>query len=68
MMNYERKNYAGRFENTKSFIIHNSFFIIPPCIPEQPGRRSRAAPALSLKLRREALAGAVDPVTALPSK
>jgi len=34
-------------------------------IPERPGRRDRAAPALSLRLHREAIAGAVDPVTAI---
>ena len=37
-------------------------------IPESPGRRFRAAPALSIKLRREALVDAVDPVTAFVDK
>jgi len=47
------------------FLTPRPSTLSPLCIPEQPGRRKRAAPALSLKLRREAPAEAIDPVIAL---
>lgn len=43
------------------FVILISSFVIF-LIPEQPGRRNGAAPALSRRLHREALADAADPV------
>jgi hypothetical protein len=44
--------------------MHSNDANIAEVIPETPERRIAAAPALSLELHREALAGAVDPVTA----
>jgi hypothetical protein len=52
-------------DDDSSFILHPSAF---PLFPEQPGRRGCAAPALRTKFRREALAGATDPVVADPGK
>ena len=52
---------ASQFLLRHSSFVHSSFRYIP----EQPGRRGCAAPALSRRLRREAPADAADPVAAL---